>query len=229
MVLSLPPTENRHRELNYLNCILLAVEIMSKIKKIALIIHCLAWAHAGSAELFRWVDEDGKVHYSDQVPAKDIDKGREVLNQGGRVIDKVEPARTPEEIAIYEEQQRIEKIRKEREAKQYARDRALLATFTTVKDLEKARDERIALVDQTIKIAYGRLIKHQNELIKLDKTRNNFKENEAEVPEWVVENSSQLSSQINIIEEYILGRELEKNKIKTKFDQDITRFKELTK
>lgn len=183
---------------------------------------------SGFAELFRWVDENGKVHYGDQVPAKDVEKGREILNEGGRVIDKVDRARTPEEIVIYEEQQRQEKISKEREEKEYARDRALLATFTTVTDLENARDERIALLDQTIKIAYSRLIKQQNELSKLDKTRHSNVENKAEVPEWVMDNSKQLSIQINVIEEYILDRELEKSKIKNKFDQDIERFIELT-
>lgn len=201
---------------------------MFKNGKLIFCIFCLVWVQTSSAELFRWVDDNGKVHYGDQVPAKDTEKGREILNEGGRVIDKVDRARTPEEIVIYEEEQRKEKIKKAHEERQYARDRALLATFTSVTDLENSRDERVALLEQTIEIARGRLDKQQSELTKLENSRRNFIENEEQVPDWLKNNAKQLSVQISVIEEYILDRDLEKNKIKKKFDRDITRFLELT-
>ena len=201
---------------------------MLKNGKTILFIFSLLWMQISSADLFRWVDENGEVHYGDHVPAKDTEKGREILNDGGRVIDKVDRARTPEEIAIYEEEQRIAKIKREREEKQQAHDRALLATFTSVVDLENARDERIALLDQTITIASSRLVKQQAERAKLDEKRREFIEKEALVPGWIESNDKQLMVQIEVIEEYILDRELDKAKIRKKFEKDIARFLELT-
>lgn len=201
---------------------------MIKYGKSLFLIFSLLWMQIGAADLFRWVDENGDVHYGDQVPARDAEKGREILNNGGRVIDKVDRARTPEEIAIYEEEQRIAKINREREEKQQAHDRALLATFATVTDLENARDDRIDLLDLTITIATSRLIKQQTERTKLDKKRQKFIDKEAPVPGWIEDNDKQFSVQIEVIEEYILDRELEKEKIRKKFEKDIHRFLELT-
>lgn len=44
---------------------------------------------AGSAaEVYRWVDENGEVHYSESLPPDFKDKGHDVLNDQGLVVDE---------------------------------------------------------------------------------------------------------------------------------------------
>jgi hypothetical protein len=53
-------------------------------------------AHA--AEVYRWVDENGEVHYSESLPPDHGDRGHDVLNQQGIVVDqdqKLTPAPPP--------------------------------------------------------------------------------------------------------------------------------------
>jgi hypothetical protein len=53
-------------------------------------------AHA--AEVYRWVDENGEVHYSESLPPDHRDRGHDVLNQQGIVVDqdqKLTPAPPP--------------------------------------------------------------------------------------------------------------------------------------
>jgi glutaredoxin len=40
-----------------------------EMKRIVLLLGCLAWMPAQAGELYRWVDERGKVHYGDTPPA----------------------------------------------------------------------------------------------------------------------------------------------------------------
>ena len=195
---------------------------------------CLVLLFAGTfctsaiAEFYRWVDKNGEVHYGDQVPSSDVKLGRDKINESGRVVETIERAKTAEEIKIAEEQQRIAEIERKKAEEQAAYDRALLATFTSVEDMEHARDERVALIEQTIQLSRSRLHKQQKELAKLDKSRKRFLSNNLNIPPWLEKNEKQVLDQIAGIEEYIRERELEKEELQSQFKQDIERYSELT-
>jgi len=48
----------------------------------------LTSATAFTAEVYRWVDENGEVHYSETLPPDFEDQGHDVLNSSGLVIDE---------------------------------------------------------------------------------------------------------------------------------------------
>ena len=60
-------------------------------------------ADAGAAEVYRWVDENGEVHYTQSLPPSFKDKGHDVLNERGIVTDEdlsltpVAPEEVPDE------------------------------------------------------------------------------------------------------------------------------------
>ena len=43
---------------------------------------------ANAAEVYRWVDENGEVHYSETLPPDHVDKGHDVLNERGIVLNE---------------------------------------------------------------------------------------------------------------------------------------------
>lgn len=45
-------------------------------------------ATASAAEVYRWVDENGEVHYSESLPPDFQDKGHDVLDERGIVLDE---------------------------------------------------------------------------------------------------------------------------------------------
>ena len=64
------------------------------LKPAVLLIIPLLLSSAVSAErLIRWVDKEGKVHYSDRVPVEHIDNARSELNARGVEIRKTEAAK----------------------------------------------------------------------------------------------------------------------------------------
>jgi hypothetical protein len=48
----------------------------------------LATGTAYAAKVYRWVDENGEVHYSETLPPDFQDKGADVLDSSGLVVDK---------------------------------------------------------------------------------------------------------------------------------------------
>ncbi len=102
---------------------------------------CTALLQAG---LYRWVDENGVVHFGDRIPAKYAKIEREVYSSQGLVID-VLPAEKTKEQLVAEELQRQLSLEQERLAKLEAlRNKTLLASYNTVKDIERTRDEKLA-------------------------------------------------------------------------------------
>jgi hypothetical protein len=102
-------------------------------------------AGATEAQLYKWTDANGKVHYSDTVPPADIDRARRELRKDGTVKKDVERAQTPEERraaalkAAEEEKERVARAERER------RDKALLATYATLADFDRVRDRALAV------------------------------------------------------------------------------------
>jgi hypothetical protein len=108
---------------------------------------------AARAATYKWVDDQGVVHYTDKMPPEAINKGSVELNKQGVPIKKTEPALTPEQRrarAEEEERQRQEaKVRDETARK----DRALLQTYTTGSEIDLARKRALGTIDAQIQSA----------------------------------------------------------------------------
>lgn len=107
----------------------------------------LVAAASASAQLYKWTDENGKVHYSDTVPPNATDRARKEMRPDGTVKKQVERALTPEERRIAAakaaEEEKERTVREERER----RDRALLSTYTSLADFDRVRDRALTIAD----------------------------------------------------------------------------------
>jgi hypothetical protein len=92
-------------------------------------------------KVYRWVDEDGDVHYGDSVPAKYADAEKQILNREGVQVGHIDGKKTAEEIA---EEERLAELRREEEL-QRRKDDALLATYRSVEEIETHKERRVEL------------------------------------------------------------------------------------
>ncbi len=86
--------------------------------------------------VYRWVDEKGVVHYGDHIPPQYAQKETTVLNDQGVEVGDV-PA--PKSAAQLAQDARVQA----QQLAQKQRDNFLLTTYTSVKDIEQLRDERL--------------------------------------------------------------------------------------
>ena len=183
---------------------------------------------SAQADVYKWVDENGDVQFSDHIPAKDSQLGHDVLNKQGVVVDTVDSPKTPEELRIIREQEELAEIRRQEAEKQAARDKALLKSFTSIEELIEAHEERIGLIDQSILVSKGRIRKQQIELTKLKQRRQSFIDRGMDIPDWLDENEFLVLEKIAIMENYIREREEEKQELEQEFEKDYNRYKEIS-
>ena len=179
------------------------------------------------AKMYKWKDENGQTHYGDRIPAQYLDKERKELNAQGAVIKNVDRAATAAERKAKKELQEIEKQKQAILVEQRRRDRVLLDTYTTERDLVMAREARIDAVDSQINLSESIIGSTKSKLEKTEKRISNIKMGNREVPADVYakleREKEQLATQTKVADGHIQKREA----IKTQFDDYITRFNEL--
>lgn len=123
-----------------------------------------------AAPVYRWVDETGKVQYSDKPPAGQSQSLKE-LDKSGRVRKGNEKQLSPEELAAIE-------AKKKEEQEQRRNDKALLQSFSKPEEIDLLRDRQIEGVQAGIQTnrlrretAVKRLEQQQQQVQRLQKSK----------------------------------------------------------
>jgi hypothetical protein len=202
---------------------------MLRVKKIIylIIMPVLFMASTAHAEFYRWVDDNGTIHYSDSLPPTEAQREQNLLNETGRVVKTI-PA--PKTLGELEEDKRLAKLEAEKKQKieqAELRDRVLLAMYLTVEDIELVRDERIETVESAIKITQRRKRKFTKKLEELNSSEQRFNANGQSAPPWLTKSRKHYQEQLENVEDILAIKEKEKLVIKKRFAGDINRYLEL--
>jgi hypothetical protein len=120
------------------------------IATLALAAAALAVAPLAAAATYKWIDEKGVVHYTDQIPPEAVNKANVQLDKQGVPIKRTDPAMSPEQRKAKAEQDALDKqLAKERELVD-RRDRALLSTYTMESEIDLARKRALSTIDQQV-------------------------------------------------------------------------------
>lgn len=180
-----------------------------------------------SGKLYRWVDEEGNVHYSDKLPPEQAQKGRDEISDRGVHLGTVPPAKTPEEYAREQEEARLRAEHQRILEAQQAADKVLLRTFRTEDDLLLARDGKLASIDIMIKVTQGNIRRAQTKLTDLQARAATAERSGRAAPAQVM---ADIQATQRVIEEgyaTIVRREGEKDVIRAASERDLKRFREL--
>jgi len=176
---------------------------------------------SGNSKTYKWVDDQGVVHYSDKAPMDAASREQTLLDKQARSLKKIEPVSptetkrkmSDEEIA---QQQREQEQKSERER----RDKALMTSYLSEKDIDLARDRDLSALDAQIeatKVVLGQQQTRRKELL----TR---KEKGGVLPQGELET---LESEIATRNLSIDRALVEKENLNAKYEQRKIRWREL--
>jgi hypothetical protein len=181
-----------------------------------------------TAEVYRWVDENGVTHYGDQIPPEYAPQDRDVLNQYGVAVRTEQGAMTDEERAAEE------KAKAEKRAAILAarRDEVLLSTYLSVEEIEALRNRRIELIGGQIAVTENYLQYLREKLKQLQAEAMTFRPYSKDPEALPIEPqlAQELTDTVESIELYertLVDTRTRKGRIMLTFNADIQRFKEL--
>lgn len=175
---------------------------------------------------YKWVDEQGVTHYGDGIPPDASQSNAKVLNRNAvtvREVTSAKPSAQDEATARNEDAA----------AKQRQRDRFLLTTYTSVRDIEQLRDERISQISAQVTTAQAYIETVTQRLQTLRMRAANFRPystsaDARRMPDALAAELTQAIGEDRSQRDFLAMRQKEVQATRDAFQADIDRYRQIT-
>jgi len=188
----------------------------------------LAASLSAQGATYRWVDSNGRVHYTDTMPPQQAGLGHQELDKQGRVIKEVERTRrTAEEQRRAEEARRREEAERQRELEQERRDRALLTSYTSEEEIDLVRDRALELERLQIDSLQAQMNNASEKLTYANGEIKKYASPGKQVPRSFLQMRQEAQDDLARIGQMLAQRQKNLEEIRAKYEADKLRFREL--
>jgi hypothetical protein len=176
-------------------------------------------------EVYRCRDARGQSHFGQNIPPACMDLDVEVLDKSGRIVRTIPGRRSMEQVAA-------QKAAEEAGKAAAQRDRTLLATYLSVADIERLRDQRVELLEQQSRVTEQYIANLREREARLMGEVQRFRPySEAPtappVPDHMAEDIVNTVNGLQVYEQELAKNTTERDQLRSAFNADIARFKEL--
>jgi hypothetical protein len=175
--------------------------------------------------VYRCKSASGHSFFGQNIPPECMGADVEVLDETGRVVRMIPGAKTLEQIAA---QKAVDDAR----TAAAQRDRTLLATYLSVADIERLRDQRIDLLEQQNVVTRQYITNLRAREARLMESVQRFrpysaKPNASALPEQIASEIVNTVKGLQVYEQELAKNTTERERVTQEFAADISRFKEL--
>lgn len=170
--------------------------------------------------LYRYIDDRGVVVLDDHVPPAYVHRGYTVLGAGGRVVREVPPALAPDEAAA-----RRSSVQEAQRLREW--DESLLRRYSTVADIEAARERALNEINIRLEILRSNLLSTKSQIDREQARAADIERRGVEVPADLIETIRLLQIEIDDTEDTIQQRRRDIDSIRLSYQRDIERFEVL--
>ena len=176
-------------------------------------------------EFYRCRTASGQSVFGQSIPPECMDKDVEVLDATGRVVRTI-PGRKSMEVVAQQ------KADVEAQAVAAQRDRTLLATYLSVEDIERLRDQRLEILVQQNVVTRQYIANLRARQERLIESAQRFRPYSANpkappLPDQVAAEIVNTVKGLQVYEQELTKNTEERAKLSADFGSDIARFKEL--
>jgi hypothetical protein len=176
-------------------------------------------------EVYRCRDARGQVHFGQNIPEQCMELDVEVMDENGRVVRVIPGRRSMEQVAA-------QKAAEDAAKASAQRDRTLLATYLTVADIERLRDQRLELLEQQSRVTQQYIVNLRERESRLMADVQRFRPysdspKAQPVPDHLAEEMVNTVNGLQVYQGELAKNTTEQDRLRTEFASDIARFKEL--
>lgn len=186
----------------------------------------LASSVAAQTPTYRCTAKDGKKYYSSAIPRQCIGRPVEQLNAQGMVVRRIDPE--ADERTREEKQAALEKKREHEAANREIdrRNRALLATYTSERDIEDARSRALADNQKAVRDVEARIEAIRKRRAGYDKELEFYKGGN-KPPAKLSEDMENADIELKANQELLAVKKKEVEHINARYDDDKKRYVQL--
>lgn len=177
--------------------------------------------------LYKWVDDHGKIQYSDKPPNQPATKGMTEINRRGMVVGHTEGVLTPEQKAAKEAEILKEREEERKSAEARRRDKALAESFNNVREIDAMRDRNLEQVRASIQSDQQRIDATNKRLEEYQKQVANLEKKKRKVPDDLLADIAGTNAEIAKLGKNIEQKKLELQLVRDRAEADKIRLVEL--
>lgn len=172
-------------------------------------------------------DGSGKQVCSDVLPQECYGRAYREINRQGVTVKRIDAPMTAEQREMKEAEARKAKEEEIKRLEQDRKNRALLATYASEKDIDNVRDRALADIEKTIKTAQDRQDELAKEKAKLDAEAEFYKKRPMppKLKAQMRDNEADMKAQ----QAAINSKQKEIEALKTRYEDEKLRYHELTR
>ena len=176
-------------------------------------------------EVYRCRDAKGQSYFGQNIPPECMDADVEVLDGSGRVVRVIPGKLALEAVAAQKNAEESQKISAQR-------DRTLLATYLSVADIERLRDQRLELLVQQARVTEQYVVNLKERETRLTEDVRRYRPYSDSprapvLPDHVAEDIVNTVNGLQVYQQELAKNTAEQQRLRGEFDSDIARFKEL--
>jgi hypothetical protein len=194
---------------------------------VALLTLLLWTSNTLSAELYRYQNDAGVTVVDWAMPAAYVSNGYEILNESGQVVSVVPPAKTATELEQDAVAARSRAADTAAEAAQLERDTFLLRRYSTVQDIEAARDRSLRELDIRIAILSSQRETLSQQLARHEDALAARAQLDEEATQYGQDTVAALKAEIQSLDDASKGRQQQAAAVAEAYGRDIARFSQL--
>ena len=172
-----------------------------------------------AADLYRWQDDRGNVHYTDRVPPEYVKQGYRVISEQGftiqtiKSIDKTKAA-TPKSPPPVSAEQALD-------------DRRLLMTYGKEDEIIAARKRKESDLQALIELSRETISLLEGQFRQLAKEAGDYEKQSEPVPEELLTQIAATREKINKYQARLQQHQSDMKEVDKKFADDLQRYREL--
>lgn len=186
---------------------------LSRASAAVLMLALMAPVASAESVFYRYVDKNGVPVINSRIPPEYAQKGYEVVTASGRVVRVVKPAPTDAEKENLKSKAELEKW-----------DAELRRRYSSVKEIKLAKKRKLESIDGSIQILKGNIGGIDTRIHQKRMEAANLERAGRSVGEGLLKQLDELKHKREVTVARIEKREVERQALIDKFDQDIERF-----
>lgn len=183
---------------------------------------------AAQAQSYRCVGADGKKYYGQTIPPQCAGQVVEELSKQGLVVRRIDPQATAQQRAAKEAEVAAKKKEDAAAKEDQRRAKALLATYTSEKDIELARQRALEDNQKAVKEIEARVATLKKRHGELQKELEFF-QGKNKPPARLEQDIKSAEIDLKAQEGLLAAKQKDVDAINAKYDDDKKRYIELTK
>lgn len=179
-------------------------------------------------KMYRWIDDQGNIRYSDQYSPDQAKHRRESLDDKAKVVAVTEKEQTKAQRELKKRFKRLQKQQEEIIKKQKSHDKVLRSTFRNIDDIKMALNGKMLALDGQRNVVLGNKERLEKQLQQQQKKAAQYERDGRKVPKKILSEISRSKELIALTDAEISRHIEKKERIRAEFEADIARFSFLT-